>query len=154
MTEDLEELRDPYLFFKNCPRSYRGYPDSCMPSHCYGVSGLRLSPRVAPWSTKPQSMPRCAAPQWQLLRDGRSIHTPCRTLRRVGPPVFAAKRQYAKSATSDSESSPSIRTLNSAILIPGSVKDVVSLVQRHYSRAITNFTATGQSNKLHQSGST
>lgn len=63
-------------------------------------------------------MPRGPTPQWQVLRNLHFSRTPCRI-----PSLFGTRRGYAETATPDT---PPIRKLNSAIVIPASVKDAVS----------------------------
>lgn len=63
-----------------------------------------------------------ARQQWQTLRGPRSaIGTVCCPYR------LAIARQYVTQATPNSKTFSAIRPLNSAILIPGSVKDTVSI---------------------------
>lgn len=92
---------------------------SCMPSRLYALSGLRghhppRCPRPAvlhtSWPIELRPMPRFVLRQWQLQRGLHS--TPCRAMSPV------RRVTSAKALTQD---------CNSAILIPSSVKNVVSI---------------------------
>ncbi|KAH3951505.1 hypothetical protein HBI25_094230 [Parastagonospora nodorum] len=93
-----------------------------MPSNCSRLSGLRLYPRVTSWSTSPRPISCGFTPQWQILRNLHSSRTSCRIPLSTKSTLFGTRRGYAETATPDSTASPPIRNLNSAILIPSSLK--------------------------------
>ncbi|KAF2822110.1 hypothetical protein CC86DRAFT_95715 [Ophiobolus disseminans] len=70
-------------------------------------------------------MPRLVVRQWHIWRGPRAaIGTLRRPQRSVRPAIAATLRSYAQQSTPSSKPFPTLRPLDSVIIIPGTVKDV------------------------------